>query len=172
MNRTCCMGFSLVEIVLALAVIAFALVGIMGLFPVAMRSAQESQRETRATFIAQKIFSDLRIVNGTNRLLVRGPSLTNSSQLITNFSLAVNNNQTFLAYDSDGSGLPLNITSGIQFSNAIPPSTPPAIFVASILVDTNTGLPNLSRVQATIETPAVAPSTNRSRYTFTTLMNY
>ena len=42
-------AFSLIEIVLALGVISFAIVGIMGLFPVAMRAAQESQSETRAT---------------------------------------------------------------------------------------------------------------------------
>ena len=159
-------GFSLIEVVLALGVIAFALVGIMGLFPVAMKSAQESQRETRATLIAQQIFSDLRAGNGTNRMYVRGPSPTNSSWVVTNFSLATDNNAAFLAYDQTGSGLTNDLTS------ANPVTDPSAIFLATIAVDTNTGSPNLSRVQATIEAPAAAPSTNRSKYTFVTLMNY
>jgi uncharacterized protein (TIGR02598 family) len=159
-------GFSLIEVVLALGVIAFALVGIMGLFPVAMKSAQESQRETRATLIAQQIFSDLRVASGTHRMYVRGPSPTNSSWVVTNFSLATDNNAAFLAYDQAGSGLTNNLTS------ANPVTDPSAIFLATIAVDTNTGTANLSRVQATIEAPAAAPSANRTKYTFVTLMNY
>ncbi|MCX6972135.1 MAG: prepilin-type N-terminal cleavage/methylation domain-containing protein [Verrucomicrobia bacterium] len=159
-------GFSLIEVVLALGVIAFALVGIMGLFPVAMRSAQESQRETRATLIAQQIFSDLRVASGTNRMYVRGPSPTNSSWIVTNFSLATDSNTAFLAYDQTGSGLTNNLNSANSATN------PAAIFLATITVDTNTGTANLSRVQATIEAPAAAPSANRTKYTFVTLMNY
>ena len=157
-------GFSLIEIVLALGIIAFALVGIMGLFPVALKSAQESQRETRATHIAQQIFSDLRVLTGTNRTLLRGPS-SDSNALVPNFSLAVNNNAAIIAFDNAGAALTDSVTT---FSN----SYAAAVFLAQVTVDTNTGVPNLSRVQTTIETPAAAASTNRSRYTFVTLMNY
>ncbi|MFZ4776236.1 MAG: type IV pilus modification PilV family protein [Terrimicrobiaceae bacterium] len=159
-------AFSLIEIVLALGVIAFALVGIMGLFPVAMKSAQESQRETRATLIAQQIFSDLRVLSGTNRMLVRGASAGSSPAILTNFNLS-QNTTAFMAYDAEGRGQP-NTLDAASFSN----SMPDAAFLASIASDTNTGVSNLSRVQTTIETPASAPSTNRSRYTFVTLMNY
>lgn len=164
-------AFSLIEIVLALGVIAFALVGIMGLFPVAMKSAQESQRETRATLIAQQIFADLRVLSGTNRMLVRGPNIvtginaTNATNA-TNFNLS-QNTTAFLAYGADGRGLAYPVTAS-SFSNSLPD----AAFLASIASDTNTGVSNLTRVQATIETPASAPSTNRSKYTFVTLMNY
>ena len=146
--------------------IAFALVGIMGLVPVAMKSAQESMRETRATFIAQQIFSDLRTGTGTNRMYVRGPAPTNSSWVVTNFSLATDNNTAFLAYDQAGAGLTNNLSS------AGPVTDVNAIYIATVTVQTNTGVPNLSQVQATIEAPAAAASTNRSRYTFVTLMNY
>jgi type II secretory pathway pseudopilin PulG len=165
-NKALSRGFSLVEVVLALGVIAFALVGIMGLFPVALKSAQESQRETRATLIAQQIFSDLRTLTGTNRLLVRGPSTANASALITNFSLAGNTN-IVLSYDIDGKGRTDQIST-----DSFAGSFPDAAFLANVDVDTNTGIPNLSRVQATIEAPAAAPSTNRSKYTFVTLMGY
>lgn len=157
-------GFSLIEIVLALGIIAFALVGIMGLFPVAMKSAQESQRETRATLIAQQIFSDLRMLTGTNRALVRGPS-SDSNALIPNFSLASQGNSATIAFDNNGTALLDNVT---DFSN----SYAGAAFLAQVTVETNTGVPNLSRVQTTVEAPAAASSTNRSRYTFVTLMNY
>ncbi len=52
-------AFSLIEIVLAVGIISFALVGILGLFPVALEAAAESRQETQATFIAQQVFSGL-----------------------------------------------------------------------------------------------------------------
>ena len=157
-------AFSLFEIVLALGVVAFALIGIMGLFPVAMKSAQENQRETRATLIAQQIFSDLRVRAGTNRLMVCGRSAAVAGSLKTNFSLAVNGNTEFLAYDPDGTGMA--DISGAVFTNGCPS----ALFLARVEVDA--GVPHLSRVQATIETPAPAHSTNRSKYAFVTLIGY
>ena len=156
-------GFSLVEVVLALGVIAFALVGIMGLFPVAMKSAQESQRETRATLIAQQIFSDLRVSSGANRFVISGPAANNTNGL----SLASPGN-IYLAFNTNGA--PLAPVAPSVFSNSCPDG--PAHFYVNVAVDTNTGFPNLSRVQATVEAPAAAPSANRSKYTFVTLMNY
>lgn len=151
---------------MALGVISFALVGIMGLFPVAMKSAQESQWETRATLIAQQIFSDLRTGTGADRAYVRGPSPTNAAWVVTNFSLATDQNRAYLAYDLTGKGL----TNGLSSANPVPDAN--AFFLATIEVDTNTSVPNLSRVQTTIEAPAPAPAANRSKYTFVTLMNY
>jgi type II secretory pathway pseudopilin PulG len=149
--------------VLALGVIAFALVGIMGLFPVAMKTAQESQRETRATLIAQQIFSDLRVASGTNRFVISGPSVSNTNGL----SLA-NATNLYLAYDTNGS--PMASISASDFFNSYGDVS--ASLLANVTVDTNTGTSNLSRVQATIEAPAAVPSANRTKYTFVTLMNY
>jgi len=135
----------------------------MGLFPVAMRSAQESQRETRATLIAQQIFSDLRVASGTNRFVISGPAANNTNGL----SLAAGTN-LFLAFSTNGTPL-ASIPAG-TFLNAY--SDPAAAFLANVAVDTNTGVPNLTRVQTTIEAPAAAPIANRSQYVFVTLMNY
>jgi uncharacterized protein (TIGR02598 family) len=52
-------GFSLIEIVLAIGIISFALVGILGLFPVAVNAAANSQNETQAALIARSIFDQL-----------------------------------------------------------------------------------------------------------------
>jgi prepilin-type N-terminal cleavage/methylation domain-containing protein len=52
-------GFSLIEIILAVAVIAFALTAILGLFPVAVGAATDSQRETQAALIARSILDQL-----------------------------------------------------------------------------------------------------------------
>lgn len=159
-------AFSLVEVAIALGIISFALIAIMGLFPVAMKSAQESQRETRATMIAQQIFSDLRTTTGTNRMLVRGPSATDPNNVFTNFNLATSGS-TNLAYDQNGVGLTDVVTSA-NFANGFPAAT----FLANITATPSTNIPNLARVQATIEAPAAAPTASRSRYIFVTLMNY
>ncbi len=159
-------AFSLIELVLALGVVAFALIGIIGLFPVAIKSAQASRHETRATLIAQQIFSDLVVEKGSCRLVVMGPSASEPSSVKRDFSLAVDGNEEFVAYDEDGVGL--TGTGGEAFTNGYAPAS----FLARIEVDTNTGIPNLSRVQTTVETPAAAPSSNRSKFTFVTLVNY
>lgn len=52
-------AFSLIEIILAIAVIAFALTAILGMFPVAVSAATDSQRETQAALIARSIFDQL-----------------------------------------------------------------------------------------------------------------
>jgi len=49
-------GFSLVEVVLAIGVIAFAIVAILGVFPLGLNAGHSAQDETRAPQIAQEIF--------------------------------------------------------------------------------------------------------------------
>ena len=53
-------AFSLVEIVLALGVISFALVAVIGLLPIGFQASRASIQETRATLVADAIFSTLR----------------------------------------------------------------------------------------------------------------
>jgi type II secretory pathway pseudopilin PulG len=48
-------GFSLVEVVLALGVVSFAIVAILGLIPTGLQTSHSSQDETRASQIAQSI---------------------------------------------------------------------------------------------------------------------
>jgi len=148
-------AFSLIEIVLALGIISFALVGIIGLFPVAMKSALESQRETRAAHIAQQIFTDLSSLSGTNRFLITG----------TNFSTD-------------------RITVNLSSSDPIPPvyfdaegyamgniAAVDATYGATVLITPNNPISGLAQVQTTVSTPTAAAETNRSSYTFVTLMN-
>jgi uncharacterized protein (TIGR02598 family) len=52
-------GFSLVEVVLALGVVAFAIIAILGVFPVGLNASHDSQNESRAAQISQDIFSSL-----------------------------------------------------------------------------------------------------------------
>lgn len=146
-------GFSLIEIVLAIGIIAFAIVAIMGMFPVALRSAQESQRETRAALIAQDIYSNIGSINGTNRTIPLGTNAYVSINLATTNSVSIN-------YDQDGTILGSGTAGG-------------AIFRADISVSPDSPIAGLSRVQTIVSSPATAPtnSYSRSAFTFITLFN-
>lgn len=54
------LGFSLVEVVLALGVVGFSLLAIIGLLPIGLQSGRASVQETRANHLAEQIFSTLR----------------------------------------------------------------------------------------------------------------
>jgi hypothetical protein len=56
-------AFSLVEVVLALGVVSFAIVAILGVFPVGLSLGHSAQDETRAPQIAQSIFGALAAQN-------------------------------------------------------------------------------------------------------------
>jgi type II secretory pathway component PulJ len=53
-------GFSLVEVVLAVGVVAFCLFAILGMFPVALKTQQTSVDQTTANEILAQILADLR----------------------------------------------------------------------------------------------------------------
>ncbi len=149
-------AFSLVEMVLALGVISFALVGIMGLFPVAMKSAQESQQETRAAIIARQVFSDLTSVSGTTP---RPIALGTNTDLISNWTSIPLTTSGSVTINYDLAGQPI----GTSLS-------PNAIYRMDLVVSPNTPSANISQVQATVSVPAAAPVANRSSYGFVTLL--
>lgn len=53
-------AFSLVEVVLALGVIGFALLAVIGLLPIGLQSGRASMQETRATHLAERVFATMR----------------------------------------------------------------------------------------------------------------
>jgi len=53
-------AFSLVEVVLALGVVGFALLAIIGLLPIALQSDRGSIQETRANHLADAVFAVIR----------------------------------------------------------------------------------------------------------------
>lgn len=160
-------GFSLIEIVLALGIVSFAIVGIMGLFPVAMKSAQESQRETRAAQIARRIFDELQSLPSTNTALIRGASITNLSDRIQNINLA--NSATYvLGYNEQGLGLSNTITPAAFKS---PLSVPDIYYAAEVQINPSSTVPGVTQIQVKVEAPAVALPVNRSSFVFTTLLN-
>ena len=92
-------AFSLVEVVLALGVISFAIVAILGVLPVALQTGHSAQDETRAPQIAQDIFGSIASQAQTNF-----PNVV-ISQSGTTFSYPVNigsDTQLTLGANNDG----------------------------------------------------------------------
>jgi uncharacterized protein (TIGR02598 family) len=79
-------GFSLVEIVIALSVVAFAFLSIVGLMGVGLVSDQNSTQQTEATNIAASIISDLQStqnVSGTSYSSPRYGILLSTTKVTT-----------------------------------------------------------------------------------------
>jgi uncharacterized protein (TIGR02598 family) len=146
-------AFSLIEVVLALGVVSFAIVGIMGLFPVAMRAGLESQRETRATHIARQIYADIKAGPPTNTFLA-----TNATPAFRTINLANPVPPTNTVYYNN-QGEPVGISE-----------TADSEFVVDVIIDPNTPTNGLARVQVNVMAPATASPANRTTNTFVTLM--
>jgi hypothetical protein len=73
-----------------------------------------------------------------------------------------------LLYDEQGEGMTNQVASQ-DFEEAI--TTADAYFVAEVRLTPDCPRPGISRVQATIEAPASAPSPRRSRFVFVSYMS-
>jgi len=159
-------AFTLVEIVLAIGITGFALVAILGMFPVALKAAELSKRETRATLIAQNLVSDLRSGPFTDTAIYTGESLADSNRRIP---IDLSLDATYYAgFDSEGAPLGITNLASSQYSNGIPVAD--ATFLAQIAVSRPPSSTNLAHILAEVTAPAAGPLTNRSLYHFATLI--
>lgn len=138
-------GFSLIEIVLAVGIISFALVGILGLFPVALEAAAESQAETQAAFIAQQIYTGLRSPS---------PFLPDSSSDSLGSSVDLRSSSNYPLYFGQGGGQQVSKTDD-------------TLFEADVVVSPSDPEPGLTRVEVSIATP---PDQIQTVYTFVSLL--
>jgi hypothetical protein len=160
-------GFSLVEAALSLAILSFSVVAMIGLFPVALQTARESNAETRATFIARRIVDEIQSLPATNISLVREASVTNANSWTPAFDLS-SPFSSVLLYDEQGEGI-TNEVAAEAIQGAI--NAAEAYFAAEVRLTPNFPRHGISRLEASVEAPASAPSSRRSRFVFVTYMN-
>lgn len=90
--KVCCRlkseGFTLVEVCVAIGIFAFVLVGILGLFPVALKQRKDAEVETRTVLIARQMFE---AVDGASIPTNTVSSLTNVSLRTTEVEGGTNN---------------------------------------------------------------------------------
>jgi uncharacterized protein (TIGR02598 family) len=160
-------GFSLVEAALSLAIFSFAIVAIIGLFPVGLQTARESSAEARATLIARRIIDEIQSLPATNISLVRGVSITNAHTRISDLDLS-RASTSVLLYDEQGEGM-TNQVAAQNFYDGI--TAPNAYLVAEVRLTPDFPRPGIAHVQAIVEAPASAPSSRRSCFAFVTYLN-
>ncbi len=154
-------GFSLVEVVLAIGVIAFSIVAILGMLPIALKSATESKKESRAAFIANHLLATLRATTFENARPFES--------MATGINLSISSNTT-IAYTEIGE--PLDVVAESSYLSGVSSSgvTANATFLARISASPVSSLGGLTSVSAEISSPAVAPRDNRQIFSFTTLI--
>nr|MBU1328647.1 type II secretion system GspH family protein [Candidatus Omnitrophota bacterium] len=54
-------GFSLLELIIAIAVLAVGLVGVLQIFPIGLRASQRAGMMTKASFLAQNKIEDVKL---------------------------------------------------------------------------------------------------------------
>ena len=152
-------AFSLIEVLLAIGIVSFAVVAIVGMLPIALNTAKDSMLETDAAVIAQRVFAELQAGTGTTHRV----------------SINTNGDTKEIDLSSDGTnylafGDACEVRSSIE-SDA--PTTDTGVqFMGIVSISTNTGISNLSRVEVSIISPASAPTSSRTTNTFVTLMGY
>jgi type II secretory pathway pseudopilin PulG len=160
-----CAAFSLIEVALALGVAAFSLVAILGLFPMAVQTAQEARRETRATMIAQSVFAEIKSGDLTKARIKKSAG-DDDSDFIAPFDMTTGTGAKGIAYGEEGSPVG-EITASFDQPA---PGIAGAIHGARIQWEPAATGSRLIRVTVTVETPVAAKTADRRRYPFTTLI--
>lgn len=128
-------AFSLVEVVLALGIVAFAIVAILGAFPAALQTSRSSQSETRAAQIAQDVLVSLasqsQVDFSTDRYIKQSATL-NASDFKYAVKLDGSTPSYIFSADNDGHLVVPNGTSANPYQVTVFVSnTPPIGFDAS-----------------------------------------
>ena len=129
-------SFSLLEVVIALGVIAVGIVGVLAVFPTALQTGHSAQDETRAAHIAQSVFGSLvaGVTSQFNAVLPLSP-LPSPSPAPTPLSINLTTGSgttpaVTLYVDNDGNLIPNSTNSAyaifIYTNNAVPGFTDPA----------------------------------------------
>lgn len=156
-------GFSLVEIVIALGIVSFALVAIFGLLPTGYKSAIESRRDTRSAFIAEHIIGDLRSSSFSNATILYQGSNAKLTAL-PSFDLSMSGTR-ILACDGQDRILKELPVGDYDSGN----SDAGVEYLAQVKV-VPSGFNNLSQISVEVSAPPGAPLSSRTRRNFFTLV--
>ncbi len=164
-------SFSLVEVVLALGVVGFAIIAILGVIPVGLKASRGSQDETRAAHIAQSIFASL-----SSQVLKRDatgqPVLSGGqTQLNDAVKIPLPNNQSF-SVDLTSSATPATASIYADNDGRITSAATGAAYAITILTNNlppgfaagDAGYAN--QVTLTIAWPAGAAAANQTKRDF------
>jgi uncharacterized protein (TIGR02598 family) len=149
-------GFSLVEVVLALGVVSFAIVAILGIIPTGLQTSHSSQDETRAAQIAQTILSSMASQAQTQFSSVK--LQTNDSSTIPAFDLTSTASVT--VYANNDAKLSAN-SAGAVYAISIATNGSPSGFDAGYA----------NQITLTVAWPASAAAANQTKRDFVRIIS-
>jgi type II secretory pathway pseudopilin PulG len=156
-------GFSLVEVVLALGVVSFAIVAILGLIPTGLQTSHSSQEETRSAQMAQSIFGSLAAqaikldASGQPKLDAQNHQQLNDSAKLPSVTSPINLGApaSYPLYGTN-EGQVSDAKAGAIYAITIGLSAPPANFDSAYATE----------VTVTVAWPSSAPVANQTRRDF------
>lgn len=167
-------GFSLVEITVAIGIFAFVVVGIIGMFPTALRLRSESALETRAVMIAEELFAAARastnfpmvwgVRDGPTGAYLSPPEDITAAPVVVGYP-ANTSVPFFLAstHRSAASGTPDSFWEG-----TVPPGAAANEIFALARLSAQKVTNNLYQVTVEVRAPASAPLARSQPMVFTT----
>ena len=157
-------AFSLVEVTLALAVFAIAIVALLALLPTAFNTSQRGRAETYAAQIGRFVLSDLRAGTFTQARVATGPDPSDVE--LVSFETAVTK---YLLFDANGRP---TSAANVSYDNGAPGG---AYLVRITGVPTPSPTAGIvarqSAVTVSVEAPAPAKKDARTKFTFTTIIS-
>lgn len=174
------LGFSLVEVTVAIGIFAFVAVGILGLLPAALKIRSDSAQETRAVMIAQELLSSIK--SGDSVLKVNqfrdGPGLSHSQSFWPPENLT--EGPVVLGYVA-GTTVPFFAAAqksrttykadALWKGDSFPSAARDNNIDVWAKLDAQRMAPNLYRVTVQVRSPASAKLINSTVTTFTTCMS-
>ena len=158
-------GFSLLEIIVALALFAIAVMSLLQLFPTALKLHRDTQSATSATSIAQTIFSTFQVSTPDGILMSSHDGFTNPNHSIS-FSLEQNSTHD-IGYDGTGQAVRL-----LTEEEATQPLFEKEITsIAHIVVTCDETFQNIIRVEVSVSSPANQPEKLRHHFIFCELVS-
>lgn len=153
-------GFSLLEIVIALALFGSILLAFLDYFSQAYRLETENQQAFRAFLIAESITAILRTTTPQGALAI-GPAWSNNANDVLYFSLE-ESSLHFVAYDERAQ--PQHTITSEEYNN--PLREEKIIFLARVAIKAAEPIPGLAEVKVSVATPATAPEKKRHHMEF------
>lgn len=178
-------AFSLIEVVVAIGIFSFIIVGIIGLFPILLENQKRTVFENRSMLITQHPHA--RILNATNMasvILNRGYDKDYETAYLTNHIFRDPSTQIFkpiiLGIQSDGTSVGAVLQEGDWEKATITPDNPvPGASIGDIKIKARVHLtqdgitppiPGLYRFECEVTSPADLPLPSRMKSTFSTLV--
>ena len=157
-------GFTLVEILIALALFVVTVSGLLILFPVAHRTEREGMEESHAALIAGSIMDSLTLTQ-SNGTMAFATGVTNDSLVWTFLDPKITTNQS-VAYTSSCDPLcPLTEAEAGQ-----PSANTKAVAVATLHLSRTSSLPCITVAEVEVSSPASAPIEGRATHRFLRLI--